>query len=170
MLLRSAAPEDALAVAQVHVRSWQAAYRDLLPKDYLVRLRPEERAKHYDFGTTDRSKPSTIVAVEDDTIVGFATVGPARDPDAQGSGEICALYITPEWWGRQLGRALIEQGRSRLRALGYRDAVLWVMVGNAHAERFYIRDGWHHDGSRRTALVWGIAADELRYRRELGTQ
>lgn len=97
MLLRSAAPEDAPPVARVHVRSWQAAYRDLLPQSYLDELRPEDRAKHYDFGATDRSKPSTIVAAEGSAIVGFVTVAPARAPNVLGSGELCALYVDPDW-------------------------------------------------------------------------
>jgi hypothetical protein len=25
---------------------------------------------------------------------------PARDSDAAGKGELCALYVDPEWWGR----------------------------------------------------------------------
>lgn len=41
MRLRPAQPEDALAVARVHVRSWQAAYRGLLPDDHIGR-RPLE--------------------------------------------------------------------------------------------------------------------------------
>src|SRR3984885_11964090 len=64
MLLRPAEPEDAMAVARVHVRSWQAAYRALLPDDYLDQLRPEDRAQSYDFASLDPLKPRTIVAVE----------------------------------------------------------------------------------------------------------
>ena len=167
MLLRAATPEDALSVARVHVRSWQAAYRNLLPAEYLGRLRPEDRAKHYDFATSDPSKPSTTIAVEGGSVVGFATVAPARGPDARG-GELCALYVDPDWWGRRLGLALLQQGRSRLREIRFQDAVLWVMVGNTRAERFYSRDGWTHDGMRRTASVWDITVEEIRYRRQLG--
>jgi hypothetical protein len=45
MLLRPAEPADAMAVARVHVRSWQAAYSTLLPAEYLDQLRPEDRAQ-----------------------------------------------------------------------------------------------------------------------------
>ena len=48
-LIRPAGPDDALAVARVHVRSWQVAYRTLLPDEYLDGLRPEERARRYTF-------------------------------------------------------------------------------------------------------------------------
>ena len=54
-----------MAVAGVHVRSWQAAYRNILPDDYLNQLRPEDRAAVYDFATRDPLKPKTIVAVEE---------------------------------------------------------------------------------------------------------
>ena len=46
MILRPAEPEDAMAVARVHVRSWQMGYKDLLPQDYLASLQPEERARY----------------------------------------------------------------------------------------------------------------------------
>ena len=41
--LRRARPEDAVALARVHVKSWQAAYRGLLPLDYLERLDMSQR-------------------------------------------------------------------------------------------------------------------------------
>ena len=43
LTVRRATPEDAAGVAGVHVRSWQVAYRGLLPDDYLDGLRPEDR-------------------------------------------------------------------------------------------------------------------------------
>lgn len=167
MLLRPAAPDDSLAVAHVHVKSWQVAYRGLLPDEYLGQLRPEDRANRYDFGASDLNKPSTIVAVEDGVVVGFATLAPARDLDVRGDGELCALYVDPERWGRQIGRALIEKARSRLRSLGFREAVLWVITGNMRAEQFYRRDGWEPDGMRRSDSVWGVSVDEIRFRRPL---
>lgn len=167
MLLRSAAPEDSLAVAQVHVRSWQVAYKGLLPDAYLDRLRPEDRAQRYDFAATDPSRPSTIVAVEAGVIVGFATLAPARDLDVRGDGELCALYVDPERWGQRIGRALIEQARARLYGRGFRRAVLWVLTGNDRAERFYRRDGWEPDGKSRTESAWGVRVDEIRFRRVL---
>ncbi|HEY1808803.1 MAG TPA: hypothetical protein VGG42_09585 [Acidobacteriaceae bacterium] len=42
MNLRLAEPPDAMAAARVHVRSWQAAYRGLMPDAFLDQLRPED--------------------------------------------------------------------------------------------------------------------------------
>jgi GNAT superfamily N-acetyltransferase len=167
MLLRPAEPEDAIAVARVHVRSWQAAYRTLLPDDYLNQLCPEDRAQKYDFASLDSRKPRTIVAVEEGLIHGFATTAPAREPDLPDHGELCALYVDPEQWGRGLGMTLVLAARARLFELGFRNAVLWVLAGNVRAERFYRIDQWVPDGQRRTDSVWGITVNEVRYQRGL---
>ena len=167
MLLRPAEPADAMAVARVHVRSWQVAYRTLLPQEYLDQLRPEARAQRYDFTHQDQSKPFTIVATEGEEICGFATTMPSRDSDLPEHGELCALYVDPERWGRGIGAALIAAARSRLAKSGFQNALLWVMHGNTRAARFYQIDGWVSNGERRTDTVWRVTVEEVRYRREL---
>ncbi len=167
MLLRPAEPPDAMAVARVHVRSWQAAYRGLLPDDYLEQLHPEDRASAYDFASLDPLKPRTIVAVNEELICGFVTTAPSRDPDLANHGELCALYVDPERWGRGIGQALVSASRAYLFELGFRHAFLWVLRGNVRAERFYQIDRWAADGARRTDTVWGVTVDEVRYQRGL---
>ncbi len=156
-----------MAVARVHIRSWQVAYRTLLPDDYLDQLRPEDRAHTYDFASLDPLKPRTIVAVEAGLIQGFATTAPSRDPDLADHGELCALYVDPAQWGRGIGVALVAAARGCLFELGFRRAFLWVLAGNVRAERFYQMDGWAPDGVRRTDSVWGVMVDEIRYQRSL---
>jgi GNAT superfamily N-acetyltransferase len=156
-----------MAVARVHVRAWQAGYRGLMPDEYLAGLRPEDRARHYDFASVDPSRPRTLVAVEAETILGFATISPARDEDTPGRGELCALYVEPECWGRGIGRVLAAAARSDLRALGFSKAMLWVVAGNTRAEQFYRADGWLADGLHRPKRIGNITIDTLRYGRDL---
>jgi ribosomal protein S18 acetylase RimI-like enzyme len=167
MLIRPAEPADAFAVARVHVRAWQVGYRKLLSDEYLDGLRPEDRAQRYTFGSTDPQKPMTIVAVEHGTVCGFATTAPTADADVFGYGELAALHVDPDSWGRGIGIALVIEARARLLDAGFSNAVLWVMVGNGRAQRLYTRDGWAPDGSRRTEEVWGAKLDAVRYRRTL---
>jgi GNAT superfamily N-acetyltransferase len=168
MVLRSAEPGEELAVAEVHVRSWQVAYRGLLPNAYLDGLRPEDRAARYIFGKRTPDQPETVIALEDGSLRGFATLGHSRDPDRQLGGELYALYVDPAFWGTGVGRGLMIDARGRLMRRGYVEAHLWVLVGNARAERFYQADGWSPDGSRRAREVHGVKVDELRYRIALG--
>ena len=156
-----------MAVTRVHVRSWQAAYSKLMPDDYLDQLRPEDRANKYDFGNLDPFRPQTIIATESGEIRGFATTAPAQDSNMSGYGELCALYVDPDDWGRGIGVALVSGARARLFDLGFRNAILWVLEGNVRAERFYRRDNWTPDGAQRTEEVWGIKVNDLRYRRNL---
>ncbi len=164
MELRPAEPGDALAVARVHVRAWQAGYRELLPSDYLDGLDPHERARRYRFGSPDPRQPATLVATEFGLVIGFATTAPAEDADGPGCGELCALHVDPDWWGRRVGVALISAARAHLTGLGFSEAIVWVLTGNTRAERFYRTDGWRPDGSRRVETVWQLAVEEARWR------
>ncbi|MGH3976180.1 MAG: GNAT family N-acetyltransferase [Pseudonocardiaceae bacterium] len=167
MTMRDAQPQDAAEVAGVHVRSWQAAYRGLFPDDYLDGLRAEDRMAHYTFGDVRPNRPATIVAIADATICGFATIGPSRDENATNIGELYAIYLDPQVWGRGIGRSLIAEARARLSRQGFAEAILWVLISNEQAQRFYRADGWRPDGHRRQEYVWGVPADEIRYRRSL---
>lgn len=167
LTVRAARPADALEVAGVHVRSWQGAYRGLLPDRSLDELRPADRADRYDFGGTDPEAPSTTVAVEDGAICGFATIGLAQRAEATDVGEVLALYVDPVAWGRGVGRLLMSEARAQLGQLGLSEAMLWVLVGNERAQRFYRADGWRPDRGRRNVEVWGVAVEEIRYRRSL---
>ena len=166
-MVRAARPEDAAAVAGVHVRSWQVGYRALLPAEYLDGLRPEDRMTRYAFGDTDASQPMTIVAAEHGLICGFATLGSSRDADTPGRGEILALYVDPPSWGRGVARRLMAEARANLAGLGFDQALLWVLVGNDQAQRFYRADGWQPDDQQRSAEIWGVLVDEVRWVRPL---
>lgn len=169
LTVRPARPADALAVAGVHVRAWQVAYRGLLPDDHLDSLRVDEaRLARYRFGVDDPGAPFTLLAVErDGAVTGFVTVGPTRDQDVPGAGECYALYVEPSRWGEGTGRCLLAEGRAALVARRHRLAVLWVLAGNEAAQRVYRADGWRLDGAARHEEVWDVPADVVRMRRPL---
>jgi len=108
------------------------------------------------------------VALEAGAICGFATTGPAGGGDDPVVGELLALYVDRGCWGRGVGRRLITEARGRLLGRGFTNAILWVLAGNERAERFYRADGWTPDGARRREVIWGVAAEEVRFRRDLG--
>jgi GNAT superfamily N-acetyltransferase len=165
--IRDAIPGDEPAVAGVHVRSWQGAYRGLIADEFLDALRPEDRAARYTFGSADPSAPQTFLAEQEGNLLGFATVGPSRDADAPGRGELYALYVDPASWRGGTGRLLLAESRRRLRDAGYDEAILWVLRGNESAERFYLADGWHRDGGERTEQPYGVVSRVSRFRRSL---
>jgi GNAT superfamily N-acetyltransferase len=163
--VREARHGDELAVAEVHVRSWQEAYRDLMPAEFLAALDPRERAERYAFGGGDEA-PTTLVAGEED-VLGFVTFGGSRDADAPGLGEVHALYVDPDRHQGGLGRLLMAEARTALRASNFEAAILWVLDGNHRAHRFYEREGWTRDGARREENVYDIVSNVTRFRRVL---
>jgi ribosomal protein S18 acetylase RimI-like enzyme len=166
--LRRAVPEDSLAVAQVNIRSWQAGYADLMPAEILAGLRAEDRAERYSFHLTGPNDPATFVAVDSgQRICGYVTIGPCPDDEPPNVGQLWALYVEPDLWGRGVGQALITLARSRLAHQRFDEAVLWVLLGNERAERFYRHDGWVSDEVTRSDIVWGVRVVEKRYRTSL---
>jgi GNAT superfamily N-acetyltransferase len=157
-VIRPGTADDAEGVARVQVASWQAAYAHALPRDQLAALSVEERAEQW-----RRSPP--IVADLDGEVVGFCSVGAARDEDAD--GELFAIYVLPDHWGAGVGRRLIEAGEDQLRRLGHREAVLWVMDDNPRARRFYELAGWSADGQARDIEMFGFDIPEVRYAKSL---
>jgi ribosomal protein S18 acetylase RimI-like enzyme len=170
MLLRPAQPADALAIARVHVRAWQHGYAGILPASYLNQLRPEDRAEKYDLSHADPSHPHTIVATDNnigDQILGFATTRPSQESDLPHHGELTALYVDPDSWGRGIGVALVSAARAHLVSLSLRHAYLFTLVDNLRAQHFYKSDQWTPDGLTRTDTFWGAAVHILRFQRNL---
>jgi GNAT superfamily N-acetyltransferase len=163
MRCRRATPEDAEAIAAVHVASWQAAYRGLMPDAYLAALVANPRVEQWrsSLGREGaRGKRTFVVEGDDGALVGCATVGPDEKPDR---GLVLLMYVLEEAWGTGAGRALMRAAAGALRELGHTDAVLWVLERNARARRFYEAAGWLDDGARQMIDYGGTELEALRY-------
>jgi GNAT superfamily N-acetyltransferase len=169
MEIRRALADDALGVASVHVRSWQAAYRGLLPDAYLDQLDVEARRERWmqTIAETDWPRSGTLVATEANAnVVGFAHIGPARDDDLDPAviGELAAIYASPDVWGSGVGRRLMAAAVNVLRDAAFTDAILWVLEGNDRAQRFYEIGGWQLDGAGQDIVIADTTLVEVRYR------
>ncbi len=169
VLVRLATEQDAGAVAVVQVRTWQAAYRGLIPQEYLDGRDPQERRPAWVQWLRGNPAPAALLVLEHDTdgVVGFIAVAPGRDPDIDPRrvGEVQACYLLPEHWGQGGGRLMMAAALDRLREAGFHEAVLWVLDTNAGARRFYEAGGWRPDGRTKTDASRGFPATEVRYRR-----
>jgi GNAT superfamily N-acetyltransferase len=169
--VRRARPGDARAIAAVQVRSWQAAYPGIVPDGFLRSLSVEDRAARWE--SIFRESASTVFVAEDDGgLVGWISVGPARDADARPStGELWAIYLAPERWREGAGRALWAHGRTHLEGAGFADVIVWVFEDNQRARRFYERMGFAPapEGTRLMELG-GAALREVRLRAPLGAR
>lgn len=165
--LRDATPADAHAIATVVVQSWRAAYRGLLPDDVLAGLSVSDRERLWSDSLIARPPHvRTVVATIGRAIVGFAATGPPLVPTERADptvGDLYALYLNPDLWGRGLGTQLHTAALDRLRSCGFTHAGLWVLATNERALRFYNRHGWTDTG--RTQVDRGLGGTELHERR-----
>jgi L-amino acid N-acyltransferase YncA len=166
LTIRSAVAADAPQIARVHVASWRAAYHELLPERFLERLSADERERTWrrriDAARVDET---VLVAERAGAVVGFASAGPTRDrdADARAVGEVYAVYLVPQEWGRGAGRRLLERLVDALQDRGFAHAGLWVLESNARARGFYEHLGWRADGATKQER-FGERVTEVRYR------
>jgi L-amino acid N-acyltransferase YncA len=160
MEIRRATREDAAAIADVHVRTWQAAYEHVFGADRLAEIDASRRRAGWERSLA--AGAHAFVAEEEGYVVAFASIGASRE--SAGVGELFAIYALPEAWGSRAGSALMSAAVEALRELGYREAVLWVLEDNPRARRFYEREGWALDGARREGEHLGVPTAEVRYR------
>jgi uncharacterized spore protein YtfJ/GNAT superfamily N-acetyltransferase len=134
--LRPAGPAEADAVAEVHAASAAVAFAHIFGGAPYPMERTRQRYRSF--------AGRVVVAEESGRVVGFVAVD---------GGELSALYVLPELWGRGVGHRLLEAaGPVR---------VLWVLEANERGRSFYERHGWRPDGAVQT--VAGVR--ELRYAR-----
>lgn len=146
MKVRQARDGDVPSIAEIHVRSWQAAYRSILSDELLDGLSVSERE------TSWRALLSahdglwlTLVAERDGGgLAGFCSVAtPSRDENAtERTAEVGALYIDPSHWRQGAGGAILRTALEELSTRRYRDVILWVLPENRPALAFYDRFGF----------------------------
>jgi ribosomal protein S18 acetylase RimI-like enzyme len=168
--IRSARPDDADAIAAIHVASWQHAYRGILPDDYLDTLVPAQRLPMWNrVLSPGGTRGSVSVAEIDGQVTGFAFIGPSDEGDPDDVLMLYAIYLDPGVMGRGIGTALMIDAERQMVA---RDAILGVLrviTANERTLAFYERCGWTPDpSSLRMEDAWGQQVETIRYRKRLG--
>ncbi len=161
MNIREAKTNDVNELAEVHVKSWQSAYKGLIPDDILENINLEDRAEMW-LGAI-RDKPSeTIVSLDSDKIVAFANFGESQDNnDAPLNGEIREIYVLKDYWRMCIGSELLEYAEEFLKRK-YQYAVLWVLDSNDRAIKFYQKQGYAKDGAEKTETLFEVTLSEIR--------
>ncbi|HLF72032.1 MAG TPA: GNAT family N-acetyltransferase [Dehalococcoidia bacterium] len=171
-VIREASVDDAEAVARVDIDSHVAAYRQIFGETYLDGASPERMLRRWRLLLTQDpsvayGKEHWFVAAADGGVIGYIGVGPSRDDDAMGLGEVRAIYVHPDAWRQGAGGALLDAGLAALSSDGFEEAMLWVLEDNAQGRAFYEKQGWSLDEARRTQHREEASFGELRYRRRL---
>lgn len=163
--VRVAWADDAAAIGAVQARAWRESYAGVLPAELLAEVDAVPIAEHWRVAVTapPTAKHRVLVALERNTVVGFAATAPAADPDAAPTdGEVVAFHVDPQAQRLGHGSRLLAAAVDTLRADGFSRALLWQVVGDDAVGAFFESAGWAPDGAHRTLDLTGDGAATLR--------
>ena len=151
--------DDAMGIADVQVRAWRREYADLLPGDLLAGLDPEAVAAAWrsSLSSPQDARNRVLVALERNTVRGFAVTGAATDPDLDpiATGEVGELTVDPDHTRRGHGSRLVQAAADTLRADRFTLAVTWLNAGDDVRRAFLVGAGWDADGAHRELDLHG---------------
>jgi RimJ/RimL family protein N-acetyltransferase len=166
MLLRSATFADAADIARIQVKGWKVAYKGILPESELACLDIDDRKRFWRRRLMEM--PGVVfVAQNSEEIAGFCDLLPVRsdEPNTVDPLEIMAIYISPQQWRRGIGRLFLQRALVYAEQEGYRNIILWVLLANLPARKFYEAFGFREDGAQKTETMMDRSRiPELRYR------
>jgi len=146
--IREPRPDEADALAELHVATWREAYTHLLSADFFSEEYAAGRHRMWEHVLAHPRDDATIrVAERDGALVGFAWAGPARGTttdEPPRERELYAIYVRAAHHGTGIGQALLDA------TLGTGPAMLWVARQNPRAIAFYRRNGFELDGVEQT--------------------
>ncbi|WP_207308554.1 GNAT family N-acetyltransferase [Bacillus timonensis] len=127
--------EDTKQVQDVAKTTWHATYEGIIPlevqNNFLKSAYNDERMKQ----RIERS--FLFVAEVDGSVVGFANFSPVRE---DGKVELGSIYLYPEYQGKGIGSALLQQGIKDLD--GVKEIYINVEKDNKIGKTFYEAKGF----------------------------
>ena len=174
--VRPARPDDAPEIARVQAVTWRTAYRSILPLEVLDSWDEAAAAETWRTAVTAPPTPGhgVLVALERDTVVGFAAHGPAELPagerphPAGPSSEVAALLVEPRWGRRGHGSRMLAAVVDRVVPTGVRELRMWVPEEDPVTSRFLGSAGWAAGSRTRGLEADGTTIRERRWHVLLG--
>ena len=153
MTHRLATPDDARAIAALHLASWRSAYREFVRPGILEALELEPHVVEW---RRRVGVPEVRIELEEEagTLIGFSAHGPTGDEEMKGVRpriwEIKNLHVRPDLRRAGTGGRLFDRSVEHARAIRAGAMTLWVVERNVTARAFYEKKGMIPDGGRTT--------------------
>ncbi len=164
--VRLATTDDAGRIADIHVRAWQSAYRNIIPDSVLSAFSANSRTRSW-VEQIAGDVVTVLIAENDDQLCGWIAFGQSRDVDTPLAAEVYAIYLEPDLVRRGIGRTLWLEALKRLSAERHEPVIVWVLEANTSARRFYEAMGGVID-AKKTIKMADVDLEEVRYRCQVG--
>ena len=155
-LIRRAQAGDTASLGVLHSAVWAELYADLLPAETLASLDAQTMTELWGRFISRGDAYVQFVAEVDGEIVGFAGVGPGREPGYELGRELYFIYVAPEHRRGSIGKALLKQAD-----VDY----LWIAETNRATQAFYRKQKFYPDSVRRVGALFGTELPEIRMAR-----
>ena len=142
--IRLAVPSDAPDMAEVHMRSWEVAYKGIMPNDF-IREKNATRPELYKRVITDENTNTYVIQYNGKT-VGIMCVAPPQDNELTDYYELHYIYLHPDYFQRGIGTKAMDFAYETTRKVGKSGMVLWVLEKNENSIKFYEKCGFTADG------------------------
>jgi len=152
-----ASADDATAIAYILVKSWQVAYRGIMPDELLDNISVKQREEGWRLHL--KSAGEAYLVRSSSAAIGVIEISDFRDaiPEFSGWGEIPVIYLLPEYYGLGLGGRLMQFALVLLAERGRENVGIWVLEKNTRAIGFYQKHGFlrseHSKVHKPTGLV-----------------
>ncbi len=164
-MIRQAVEADCARLAEIHVYGWRFAYKGIISNEALIKdLSVEKRITEFKKNISEK-KETTYIYEEHDIIKGFMTIGECRDEDKNGSFELWGIYVEPTMKREGIGGKLLKRCEEMAIDLGKNEIYLWVLENNLVGRRFYEKNGYKEDGSKKEIEKFKVM--EIRYHKNL---
>jgi GNAT superfamily N-acetyltransferase len=154
--VRAARASDAAALARIQIESWRRDLAGLVSGDVLDQLTSDEAAAEWEsrWGEAITSPPTSrhrvFVSVTPSGPVGFASAGPATDPDKWPAtdGQLHELRVLPSQSDEGHASRLLHAVADTLAEGGFRTLSTWILEADSGYRDFLAAAGLEPDGAR----------------------
>lgn len=161
---RLAVPQDALDMAEVIMRSWEEAYKDIIPHDFIL-AKNATRPSLFKRVTVDNQ--SNYVIECDGKIAGIMKIAEPQDNDVNDDFyELHSIYLHPKYYRKGIGSKAVEFACEKAIQIGKKYMNVWVIKDNINAIKFYEKQGFIADGVTKT-VEYGKVLEDIRMRKSL---
>ncbi|NNN20485.1 MAG: GNAT family N-acetyltransferase [Acidimicrobiales bacterium] len=155
--------DDIYDIAKIHVHSFTMGYDDLVDHKLIHYYNFENRVHLWRKLISESSPPKTlsIKLLADQKIAGITHYGPDRVTGNE-TCEITGFYLHPSFWGMGGGTLLLQGTLEIAKMASYKKVGLWVLSENERAIKFYTKNGFSPDGSKRIENIANVEIEEIR--------
>ena len=164
--IRLAVPADAPDMAEVHMRSWEIAYKNIIPEEY-IKEKNAARPAFWKRIITNENQYQCVIQKNGKTVGIMCVVPTPQDDDADGNiGELEGIYLHPDYYRQGIGSQAMEFAYEKARSWGKTLMTLWVFAENVNTIKFYEKCGFIADGKTKIYEM-GKTMNCIRMRRVL---